>query len=94
MKNTKGERKEIQTIMEGYRTSNDGMEHTFYLDKMEDLLKQTALKSREEEKELEKNRAIIIMQEFINKKGEDYPIGKYLDMLCVLNQNITKDKEK
>ena len=33
-------KKEIQSIMEGYRTSDDGVEGTFYLDKMAALLEQ------------------------------------------------------
>ncbi len=38
----------------------------------------------EQEREVEKGRAIIIMSEFIKEKGEDYPLGKYFTLLCAL----------
>lgn len=35
-------------------------------------------------REDEKNGAIIVMHQFMAEKGEDYPLGKYLDMQLAL----------
>ena len=36
--------------------------------------------------EAEKSRALIVMAEFIAEKGENYPLGKYLNMQLALIQ--------
>lgn len=46
------------------------------------------LEQRAKEREVEKGRAIIVMNEFIESRGEDYPLGQYLKMLLVLNDAL------
>ena len=64
------------------------------------LLTTTIARVREEERETERGRAIIVMSEFAAKKGEDYPLGQYLNMLCALDRIkslsewMAGDKEK
>ncbi len=40
----------------------------------------------DKEIDLEKKRQIIIMNEFVAEKGEDYPLGQYLNMLIELDR--------
>lgn len=41
-------------------------------------------KGKEEGTELERDRAILVMNEFVTEKGEDYSLGQYLNMLLAL----------
>jgi len=89
--------KKVKWALDGYCTvcgmddpHDTGYTHQFGVQSEESIIKQALLTAEKRERELEKGRAIIVMQQFIAEKGEDYPLGKYLDMLLTLT-NLTKE---
>jgi hypothetical protein len=85
VKALQAERQRCEEVVEKFRS----MREIHEADKTGDRISQECFwlhqelqKAREEEK----NKALLVMNEFVQEKGEDYPLGKYLNMLCALSE--------